>query len=269
MGTAMIELPIYETLVTERVDEHVLLVTLNRPEVLNAMDAAMTFELADLEQRLQAEPGWVRCAVMTGAGRAFCAGGDLKERNTQDIQDWQAQHETGERFLSMRLESPVPWIAAVNGACYAGGLELALACDFIYAATDARFAQPECRVGIMPGGMGTQNLARAVGERRAKELIFSAASFGAEEALLWGLINRASPPDRLLEDALGTARRIAENAPLSIRQSKKAIHFGLQTDIRTGYRLELESYYRLLDTNDRREGVLAFNEKRKPAFQGK
>jgi enoyl-CoA hydratase/carnithine racemase len=263
-----VELPTFDKLRTERVGEHVLLVTLNRPEVLNAFDMQLTVELSELETRLQRDPGWVRCAVLTGAGRAFSAGGDLKARKIQTIREWTLQHEIGERLFEMRIESSVPWIAAVNGVCFGGGLELALVCDFIYASTEAKFALTECRIGIMPGGMGTQTLPRAVGERRAKELIFAAAPFSPQEAYEWGLVNRTCAPDALLPEALATAAQIAANAPLSIRQAKKAIHHGLQTDLHTGYRLELEAYYRLLDTNDRREGVAAFNEKRKAHFQG-
>ncbi|MCB1386349.1 MAG: enoyl-CoA hydratase/isomerase family protein [Nitratireductor sp.] len=263
------ELIPYETLLTQKVGEHVLLVTLNRPDVLNAISGQMVKELLDLEQRLEHDPGWVRCAVTTGTGRAFSAGGDLKARNTQSIAEWTLHHEIGERLFQLRVESKIPWIAAVNGLCYAGGLELALSSDFIYAASDARFAQTECRIGIMPGGMGTQNLPRAVGERRAKELILSATPFSAAEAFEWGMVNRLCEPEQLVSEALETAARIAANAPLSVRQAKKSIHSGLQTDIRTGYRLELEAYYRLLDTYDRKEGVAAFNEKRAPRFEGR
>ncbi len=258
----------YRKLAAAFASEHVLLVTLNRPEVLNAFDMELTEELYRLEAHLQRDPGQVRCAVLTGAGRAFSAGGDLKARNTQTVEEWTLQHEIGERFIEMHIASTIPWIAAVNGICFAGGLEIALACDFIYAAQDARFALTECRVGIMPGGMGTQTLPRAIGERRAKELILSAQPFDAEQALAWGMVNRVCAPGDLLAEALGTAAQIAANAPLSVRQAKKAIHYGLQTDLRTGSRLELEAYYRLLDTNDRREGIAAFNEKRSPVFQG-
>lgn len=263
------EFPPYETMLTERVGDHVLLVTMNRPDVLNAIDMQMTKEQFDILARLQAGPGWVRCVVLTGAGRAFSAGGDLKVRKTQSIEDWTLQHEVGERLLVMRLDSPIPWIAAVNGICYAGGLETALSCDFIYAAADARFGQTECRIGIMPGGMGTQTLSRAVGERRAKEVILGGAPFTAQDALSWGMVNTVSEAGRVVEDALAAAQRIAESAPLSVRQAKKAIHYGLQSDLLTGYRLELEAYYRLLDTEDRREGIAAFNEKRKPVYHGR
>jgi enoyl-CoA hydratase/carnithine racemase len=265
----MFELVPYETVLTEKVGDHVLLVTLNRPDVLNAMNMQMTVELNDLITRLTFDPDWVRCVVLTGAGRAFSAGGDLKVRNTQSIRDWTIQHEIGERSSMARLESPVPWIAAVNGICYAGGLEAALTCDFIYADREAKFAQTECRIGIMPGMMGTQNLPRAIGERRAKELILSATPFSAAEAHDWGMVNKLCEPGTVVQEALATAQRIADCAPLSVRQAKKAIHFGLQTDLATGQRLELEAYYRLLDTEDRREGIAAFNEKRKPQFRGR
>jgi enoyl-CoA hydratase/carnithine racemase len=217
---------------------------------------------------LAAEPGDTRCVVLTGAGsRAFCAGGDLKERDGMTQAAWQAQHELFERGFVALMELPLPVIAAVNGDAYGGGLETALACDFIYASRGARFAQSEVRLGIMPGGGGTQNLPRAVGERRAKELILTARAFSAEEGAAWGLVNKVC--DNPLEEALATARAIAGNAPLSVRQAKKSIHYGLQTDLLTGYRFEIEAYNRLVDTEDRHEGVRAFNEKRKPLFRGK
>ena len=264
------ELPAYATLAIEPVDEHVLVVTLNRPEVLNALNTQMGRDLIDLMARLSAEPGEVRCAVLTGSGeRAFCAGGDLKERNGMTDAAWRAQHEIFERAFMALLESTVPVIAAVNGHAFGGGLEFALCCDFIYASRTARFALSEVSLGIMPGGMGTQNLPRAVGERRAKELILTARPFSAEEGMGWGLVNRVCEPGKLLDEALAAAKAIAANAPLSVRQAKKSIHYGLQTDVLTGYRFEIEAYNRLIDTEDRHEGVRAFNEKRKPVFRGR
>ncbi len=263
-------MPDYPTLKVERDGEHVLVVTLNRPEVLNAIDTRMGRDELDLWTRLAADPGELRCVVLTGAGeRAFCAGGDLKERDGMTNEAWRAQHELFERAFVALMELPLPVIAAVNGHAYGGGLETALACDFIYAARNARFALSEVRLGIMPGGCGTQNLARAVGERRAKELILSARAFSAEEGHAWGLVNRLCEPGRALADALETARAIAGNAPLSVRQAKKSIHYGLQMDLLTGYRYEIEAYNRLVNTEDRLEGVRAFNEKRKPVFKGR
>ena len=263
-------LPAYQTLALERKGEHVLLVTLNRPEALNALNTQMGRDQLDLWTRLTADAGKLRCVVLTGAGeRAFCSGGDLKERDGMTQAEWQAQHEIFERAFVALLECTLPVLAAVNGHAFGGGLEMALCCDFIYAVPAARFAQSEVRLGIMPGGMGTQNLPRAVGERRAKELTLSARPFSAAEALEWGLVNRVCEPAKLLEEALAAAQAIAENAPLAVRQAKKSIHYGLQMDLATGYRFEIEAYNRLVDTEDRREGVRAFVEKRKPDFKGR
>jgi enoyl-CoA hydratase len=256
----------YQTLALEQRDKHILVVTLNRPQVLNALNSQMGRELHELWTRLTADPGDTRCIVLTGAGeRAFCAGADLKERDGMAQADWQAQHELFERGFMALMELPLPVIAALNGHAFGGGLEIALCCDFIYAAAGARFALPEVRLGIMPGGGGTQNLARAVGERRAKELILSARQFTADEGLAWGVFNKVGT----VSEAIETAEAIAANAPLAVRQAKKSIHYGLQTDLLTGYRFEIEAYNRLVDTDDRREGVRAFNEKRKPTFRGR
>jgi enoyl-CoA hydratase/carnithine racemase len=255
-----------QTLSLEQRGEHVLLVKLNRPDVLNALNSQMGRELLELWTRLTPEPGALRCVVLTGTGeRAFCAGADLKERDGMSQADWQAQHELFERGFMALMELPLPVIAALNGHAFGGGLEIALCCDFIYAAAGARFALPEVRLGIMPGGGGTQNLARAVGERRAKELILSARQFTADEGLAWGVFNKVGT----VSEAIETAEAIAANAPLAVRQAKKSIHYGLQTDLLTGYRFEIEAYNRLVDTDDRREGVRAFNEKRKPTFRGR
>jgi enoyl-CoA hydratase/carnithine racemase len=261
--------PTYETLQLAPQDGHVLLATLNRPLVLNALNTQMGRDLFDLFSRLTADAAGVRCVVLTGAGKAFCAGGDLKERDGMTQAQWQAQHELFERAFVAMLECPTPVVAALNGPAFGGGLEIALCCDFLYAARGAKFALPEVKLGIMPGGCGTQNLARAVGERRAKELVLTGRAFSADEALAWGAVNQVCEADALLPEALSTAHAIAANAPLSVRQAKKSIHYGLQTDLLTGYRFEIEAYNRLVDTEDRREGVRAFNEKRKPAFQGR
>lgn len=262
--------PAYETLTTAMHGEHVLVVTLNRPAALNAINTQMGRDLLDAFSRITADPGSIRCIVLTGAGdRAFCAGGDLKERDGMTQAQWQAQHELFERAFVSIMECPTPVIAAVNGHAYGGGLETALCCDFIYASREARFALSEVRLGIMPGGCGTQNLARAVGERRAKELVMTARAFTADEGLAWGAFNQVCEAGQVLADAIATAEAIAANAPLSVKQAKKSIHYGLQMDLLTGYRFEIEAYNRLVDTEDRHEGVRAFNEKRKPVFQGR
>lgn len=262
-------IPAYETLKVEPQGDHVLLVTLNRPEVLNAINTQMGHDLLDLWTRLTVAPANIRCAVLTGAGdRAFCAGGDLKQRDGMTDRDWRLQHAIFEEAYYAVMECPVPVIAAVNGAAYAGGCELALACDFIYAASGVKFALSEVAIGIMPGGGGTQNLPRAVGERRAKELIMCATPFTAEQAARWGMVNEVFPQAELMDRVQDTAQRLAGNAPISVRQAKKSIHHGLQMDLRNGLMFEVQAYDRMISTEDRQEGIRAFNEKRKPVFRG-
>jgi enoyl-CoA hydratase len=259
----------FRTLQVEEQPEGVLLVTINRPEVANAFNTQAALDLYDVFHSL-ADAGEPRCAVLTGAGdRAFCSGGDLKERNSFSDEEWRAQHAVFERMFNSVRDCAVPVIAAVNGAAYAGGLELVLQCDFAYASKDAKFALTEVALGIMPGGGGTQTLARAAGERRAKELILDARPFSAEDALAWGVVNRLCEPGKVLEEALEVARRIASNAPLAVRQARHAIHYGLPKDLAAGMLLELEAYDRLVGTEDRREGIRAFNEKRAPNFRGR
>jgi enoyl-CoA hydratase len=260
----------FETIIAEVVDNHILLVTLNRAEVSNALNTQMGRDLVELFEALTIDIEGLRAVVLTGRGnKAFCAGGDLKQRNGMTDEAWQSQHLVFERMLRAIMACPIPVIAAVNGAAYGGGCEIAAAVDFAYASSNARFALTEVTLGIMPGGGGTQNLARAVGERRAKELILSGQPFSAEEAERWGLVNRVLPSEELLEATLAIARRIAGNGPISVRQAKQAIHRGLQMSIADGLAFEIEAYNRLVPTADRREGVLAFNERRKPNFQGK
>lgn len=262
--------PHYATVETRQEGEHVLVVTLNRPEVGNALNTQMARDLLDLWTRLTEDPGAIRCVVLTGAGqRIFCAGGDLKERNGMTSEQWTRQHELFERQYWTLVDLPLPIIAAVNGHAYAGGLEMALCCDFVYASKSARFALTEVTLGIMPGAGGTQNLPRAIGERRAKEIIMTGKPFGSAQAAEWGLVNELHEVGELLPKAIETATLIAGNAPLSIRQVKKSIRYGGQMELRTAYRFEIEAYNHLINTEDRVEGVLAFNEKRKPRFNGR
>lgn len=259
----------YETLTLERPTPHVLLVRLNRPEVANAFNTQMAADLMHLFEAFALDAQDIRAIVLTGNGyRAFCAGGDLKERNGMTDAAWQAQHLVYERMIRAVLGCPLPLIGAINGAAFAGGCELAAACDFCFASDQARFAQTEVRIGIIPGAGGTQTLARAVGERRAKELILTGRVFSANDALDWGLVNAVYPADALLPAAIETATKIAQNAPIATRQAKQAIHKGLQMSLSDGLAFEIEAYNRTIPTLDRREGVSAFNEKRPPAFKG-
>ncbi len=260
----------FQTLQLEYPQPHVLVVRLNRPEVANALNTRMGEEFLALWTGLIADPGDIRCVVLTAAGgKVFCAGGDLKERNGMTDAAWRRQHELFERAFWTLMDLPLPVIAAVNGHAYAGGMEMVLACDFAYAAKGIRFALTEVSIGIMPGAGGTQNLPRIVGERRAKEIILTAKPFSAEEALEWGIVNSLHEPDQLMPAVLETAGRIAANAPLSVKQAKKSMHFGLQMDIRTAMRFEIEAYNQLVPTEDRMEGIRSFNEKRKPVFKGR
>jgi len=260
----------FETIVISRHDNHILLVTLNRPEVSNALNTRMGLDLMELFEALSIDLEDLRVVIITGSGeKAFCAGGDLKQRNGMTDESWRSQHLIFERMARAMMGCPIPLVAAVNGAAYGGGCEIAAAADFVYAASTARFALTEVTLGIMPGMGGTQNLARAVGERRAKELILSGLPFTALEAEAWGLVNRVVESSDLLETTLGIARRIAANGPVAVRQAKQAIHRGLQMSVWDGLAFEIEAYNRLVATDDRREGVLAFNERRKPIFRGR
>lgn len=259
----------YDTLLLTNPAPQVLQITLNRPEVSNAMNTRMGEELLAVYDALGADPAAYRAVVLTGAGgRAFCAGGDLKQRHGMTDAEWQAQHLVFERGVRAMLACPVPIIGAINGAAYGGGCEMTLCCDFAYAASTARFALTEVTLGIMPGAGGTQNLPRAVGARRARELLMTGRPFSAAEALEWGMLNRVCAPETLLAEVLETAERIAANAPLSVRQIKQSVNIGGQMDLASALAFEIEAYNRLPPTEDRREGVRAFNEKRKPVFRG-
>ncbi len=260
----------YETIAVTQPQEHTDLVTLNRPEVANAMNTQMGLDLLAVFDGFCAAPNKQRCIVVTGAGgKVFCAGGDLKQRNGMTDEQWQDQHLIFERMVRAIVGCPVPVIAAVNGAAYAGGMEIALCCDFIYASENARFALTEVTLGIMPGAGGTQNLPRAVGARRAKEILLTGRPFTVQQAFDWGMVNRICPPDTLLQEVLETASVIAGNAPISTRQIKQSVNMGLNTDLQTGMMFEIEAYNRMVPTEDRREGIRAFNEKRKPAYKGR
>jgi enoyl-CoA hydratase/carnithine racemase len=260
----------YETISVADQGGGLTILTLNRPTVANAMNTQMGRDLLAFFDGVNTDPLPHRCIVMTGAGdKAFCAGGDLKERLGMSDETWQAQHLLFERMIRAFIACPVPVLGAINGAAYAGGCELALCCDFLYAAETARFALTEVTLGIMPGAGGTQSLPRAVGERRAKEIILTGRPFSAKDACEWGMVNRLCAPDKLRDEALETARRIADNAPISVRQAKHSIHYGLQMDLASGMMLEIEAYNRMVPTEDRREGIASFNEKRKPVFKGR
>jgi enoyl-CoA hydratase/carnithine racemase len=254
----------------EDVDSRLLIVSFDRPEARNALNTDTSLDLFDIFGPLAFTPGDLRCIILTATGEtAFSAGGDLKERRGMDDAGWRAQHAIIEEAAYAVMNCAVPVIAAVNGVAMGGGCELALCCDFIVAADTARFGLPEVTRGIMPGAGGTQNLPRAVGERRAKQLIMTGAHFSAAEALAWGMVNEVVPPANLLPRAREIADQICDNAPIAVRQVKKSIHQGLQMDMTSALAFEVQSYERMISTEDRHEGVAAFNEKRRPNFKGR
>jgi enoyl-CoA hydratase/carnithine racemase len=230
----------------------------------------MAHDLVEMFEQLTTDIEDFRVVILTGSGdRAFCAGGDLKERNGMTDAAWQAQHLIYERMVRAIMACPLPVIGAINGAAYGGGCELVSALDFAYASDTAKFAQTEVKLGIIPGAGGTQNLPRAIGKARAMELILTGKPFSAAEAYEWGLINAVYPGDKLRDAVLETASAIAANGPIATRQSKQAIYRGMQMSVMDGIAFEIEAYNRTIPSQDRREGVLAFNEKRRPNFTGK
>jgi enoyl-CoA hydratase len=257
-----------ETILIEDAAPGVVKVVFNRPEVANALSTRMGEELLQAWTALR-DRADLRCVILTGQGRHFQAGADLKERNGMTDEAWAAQHLVFEEMARAQLAVPAPVIAAVNGAAMGGGCEMTLLADFAYAADTARFGLPEVGLGIMPGLGGTQLLTRSAGERRALEILVSGRPLSAQEALEAGIVNRVVPADELMAAVLETAQRIAANAPLSVRALKKVVHEGYGLELKASMELELAEYYRLFRTQDRREGVASFNEKRAPAFQGR
>ena len=260
----------YRTLnVAASADGFVITVELNRPEALNAMNTAMGEDLLRCFEDLHRSRA-VRAVVFTGAGtKAFCVGGDLKEREGMTDETWRAQHVIFETAAARVLHCPVPVIAAVEGFAMGGGCELAVLSDFVVCGETAVFAVPEVTRGIFPGIGGTQLLPRILGAPMAKEMIFTGRRVDAREAKAVGLVNHVVPAGQARAKALEIAATIADNGPFEVRQAKKAIGWGGETDLETGMILAIEAYNNTVTTDDRLEGVRAFNEKRKPRFTGR
>ncbi len=256
-------------LVTRGGDGYVVTVTIDRPEAHNAMNTALGEDLLACFEGLARDPA-ARAVVFTGAGdRAFCAGADLKERQGMTDGAWRAQHVIFEQAAFRLLRCPIPVIAAVEGFALGGGCELAILSDFIVAGATAVFGMPETTLGIFPGIGGTQLLPRIVGAPLAKELIFTGRRIAAEEARAAGLVNHVVPVGQARATATEIATTIARNGPVAVRQAKKAIAYGSETDLDTAMILAIEAYNSTVVTEDRLEGVRAFNEKRRPQFEGK
>jgi enoyl-CoA hydratase len=245
------------------------LITISRTKALNALNSKTVTELLEASTELEMDPG-VRAIVVTGAGdKAFVAGADIAEM--ADMRPREARHfsELGHALMTAIETSDKPWIAAVNGFALGGGCELALACDFIYAARGAKLGQPEVSLGILPGFGGTQRLSRRVGVAKAKEMIFTGEMVEAEEALRIGLVDAVVEAGELIGRARKSANKIAEKAPLAIAEAKRAIHHGQSLPLADACALEAHAFASLFDTSDQREGMRAFLEKRTAKFEGK
>jgi methylglutaconyl-CoA hydratase len=242
--------------------------TIDGEDRRNAISMAMLGELEALLARSAGDRA-LRCVVLTGAGdKAFCAGADLKERARMSAEDVHRFHDGLRRALRAIEEAPQVFIAAINGAALGGGLELALACDLRIVSDAAQLGLPEVALGIIPGGGGTQRLPRLVGVARAKDLVLTARRIGGAEALAMGLASVLAAPQRLRDEAVALAERVARNAPVSLRQAKRAIDGGFHLPLEEALALENRMYQDCLGTKDRQEALRAFAEKRPPVFTG-
>jgi enoyl-CoA hydratase len=243
-------------------------IVVNRPDKLNALSRAV---LDDLSRAVRAviESPTARVAIVTGAGeKAFVAGADIAEMEKMTPAQAKAFSDAGHAVCALIEQAPCPFIAAVNGFALGGGCELALACDFIYASDKARFGQPEVSLGILPGFGGTQRLARRVGPGRARELVYTGDHVTAEAALAMGLVNAIVPLAELSERVLAVAKKIAKKGPLAIAASKRVILRGGETDLAAACELEATAFSALFGSEDQKEGMRAFLEKRAAAFKG-
>jgi len=251
-----------------QVDAGIATITFNRPKALNALNQAL---LADFSKALDdvAADESIRVLILTGAGeKAFVAGADIGELAT--FSTLQAKHfsKAGHAIIAKLQELPIAVIAAVNGFALGGGSEIALACDFIYAADTAKFGLPEINLGLIPGFGGTQRLPRLIGANRAKELIFTGKMLTAAEADQVGLVNKVVPAAALMEEVLKTAKEIAGKGRVSLRAVKQAINQGLNVDLVSGCHIEVDAFAIALASPDAKEGTAAFLEKRKAVFKG-
>lgn len=247
-------------------DSHVALLRLNRPEARNALSPQMREEIAAALERLDADPE-VRCIVVAGSDEFFAAGADIKAMAERPVDA--APDPQGMEFWIRISTIQTPVIAAVSGYAFGGGCELALACDMIVCDEKTRFGQPEITLGIIPGGGGTQRLARAVGKQQAMEYVLTGRRWDAAMAERWGLVNKVAKKGRWLEEAIELARLVAERPPLAVRLAKQAVLAAEQTSLEEGLQIERRLFDQTMATEDRVEGMNAFLEKRRPRFQGR
>ena len=261
----------YDTLLVAEADQ-VVTVTINRPAKLNALNAQVLAELTRVFDSLQAIPAEnrVRAAILTGAGeKAFVAGADIAEMSGLSAARAYEFSAAGHRLGRLMESVSFPIIAAVNGFALGGGCELALCADYIFAAEHAKFGQPETNLGLMPGFGGTQRLSRRVGLGRARELVYSGEPIGAAQALAIGLANRVVPTGELLAQSEQHARRIAQQAPLAVAASKRALNHGFDSDLASACELEATAFGALFATEDAQAGLTAFLAKQRATYQAR
>jgi enoyl-CoA hydratase len=255
----------YSTIEIEQHDR-VGLIRLNRPKALNALNSTVMAELAAALAEFDTDPN-IGAIVITGSEKAFAAGADIKEMmEASSIEMLERDHIS---IWDRIMEVKKPIIAAVSGWCLGGGNELAMICDMVVASESAKFGQPEINLGVIPGAGGTQRLTRAVGKAIAMEMVLNNRHLSAEEAYQFGLINRMAPVESYLEEALQLAAEIAERAPLAVRLGKEAINHAFQSNLSDGIADERRSFYFLFSSEDQKEGMQAFVERRKPMWKGK
>ncbi len=256
---------IYQTILTER-HNHVGLVTLNRPQAMNALTNQLLREVMDALESFDADDH-IGVVVITGNEKAFAAGADIKEMVDKSITEMIDSDHVGVFGRIRAIQKPV--IAAVSGWALGGGCEVALSCDMIVASESAKFGQPEITIGVIPGAGGTQRLTRAVGKALAMEMILNNRTLSAQEAYQFGLVNRIVPVQGYLNEALKLAEEIASRAPLAIRAAKKMINQSYEETLSEGLAEEKQTFYNLFASEDQKEGMKAFVEKRKPEWKGK
>jgi enoyl-CoA hydratase len=255
----------YENILVERRGA-VTLITLNRPKALNALNSAVLAELIQAFAAYDADDSQ-HCALLTGSERAFAAGADIKEMSRQGFAEMYASNFFAgwERVTATRK----PWIAAVAGYALGGGCELAMMADFIVAADNAQFGQPEIKLGVTPGMGGSQRLTRAIGKAKAMEMCLTGRMMGAEEAERAGLVARVVPADALLDEALTTAEAIAGMAPLAAIATREMVNAAFETGLAQGIVFERRLFHGLFGTEDQKEGMSAFVDKRKAEWKGR
>ena len=240
--------------------------TLNRPQALNAINLELVKDLGEALDKAEADPE-IRAIVLTGEGKAFCAGADLKAMG--QITDIEEFVESGQKLFKRFEDSPKVTIAAVNGFCVGGGMELVIACDIRIAVADIKLGFPEVSLGLIPAWGGTQRLPYLIGMAKARELILTATLISSDEALNLGLVSKVVPQDELASTAAFLATKVAENAPLALTEAKRSLNASRYLTIEDGNRLEAEIGSKLGKTSDLREGISAMLQKRKPTFKGK